>query len=212
MTSSNDIEAVIFDVGGVLDVSGNLAAEEADRLQLASQMGMEIDEFWSHLYRSESWKLARAGQITDAEFWDQCLSPMGITDSAGQAAFAKRLNLFKEVVPPMKALLDELYGQTRLAIISNASDTLEETLEQRFKISDYFEVIINSARVGYAKPEREIYEIALDRLDLRPEETVFIDDQQHNVDAAAEMGIHATRFTGVPDLRVYLGKLGLLES
>lgn len=212
MTSSRGIRAVIFDVGGVLDLPGDLAAEEADRLQLASRIGMEIEEMWGYLYRSEAWKLARTGQITDAAFWDRCLSPLGITEPADQAAFAQRLNLFKEVVSAMRTLLDELYGRTRLAIISNASDTLEETLEERYQITHYFQIIINSARVGYAKPEREIYEIALDRLDLRPEETIFIDDQQHNVDAAAELGIQATRFTSLPDLRAYLRDFGLLES
>ena len=112
----------------------------------------------------------------------------------------------------MRALLDELYGQTRLAIISNASDILEAALETRYQVSGYFEVVINSARVGVAKPEREIFEIALERLNLRPEETIFTDDQQHNVDAAAELGIHAIRFTGIPDLRAYLEQSGLLEG
>lgn len=112
----------------------------------------------------------------------------------------------------MRTLLDELSGCTRLAIISNASDILEETLGERFKISHYFELILNSARVGIAKPEPEIYQIALDRLDLLPEQTVFADDKQRNIDAAAALGIHAHLFTTVADFRATLVELGVLAN
>ncbi len=204
MTETQPIQAVIFDVGGVLDLPADLAAETADRQQLAASLGLEEEAMWSLFYRSEQWKLARTGQISEVEFWNRNLTPFGITDPAEQAAFTLRTFASKEVTAEMRALLDELRGRTRLAIISNASDILEETLQERFGIDHYFELVINSARVGVAKPEEEIFQIALDRLALRPEQTVFTDDQQHNVDAAAALGIHAHRFTSVAAFRAYL--------
>ena len=45
---------------------------------------------------------------------------------------------------------------------------------------------------------------------LRPEQTVFTNDQQHNVDAAVQLGMHAALFTGAADFRVYLTGLGVL--
>ena len=42
MTATNDIQAVIFDVGGVLDVPGDRLAESADLLQLADGLGLEL--------------------------------------------------------------------------------------------------------------------------------------------------------------------------
>jgi putative hydrolase of the HAD superfamily len=108
----------------------------------------------------------------------------------------------------MRALLDDLRPRVWLAIISNATDTLESGLEG-WGLTPYFEVIINSYRVGCAKPDPRIYCLALDRLQVRPDQAVFTDDQQHNVDAAAELGIRAIRFTGVPDLTAFLEDLGL---
>jgi putative hydrolase of the HAD superfamily len=194
----------------VLDVPADLATEEADRLQLAAGLGLELEEMWRLFYDSDAWRLARVGQITDQEFWDRNLTPFGITDPAAQEEFAERTFAHKEVNPAMRALLDDLRGRMRLAIISNATKTLEAILEERYRVTPYFEVIINSARVGVPKPEPEIFHIALERLGLRPEQTVFIDDQQRNVDAAAEMGIHANLFTDVPTLRSFLEELGVL--
>lgn len=188
----------------------DLATEEADRLQLAAGLGLELEEMWRLFYDSDAWRLARVGQITDQEFWDRNLTPFGITDPAAQEEFAERTFAHKEVNPAMRALLDDLRGRMRLAIISNATKTLEAILEERYRVTPYFEVIINSARVGVPKPEPEIFHIALERLGLRPEQTVFIDDQQRNVDAAAEMGIHANLFTDVPTLRSFLEELGVL--
>ncbi len=212
MTIESDIQAVIFDVGGVLDTPDRRAEEDSDRRQLAAQLGLDVDEMWRRFYQTETWKLARIGQITDGEFWNRNLSPFGITNLADQQAFIQRLFAYKGVSPAMRELLEELGGRTRLAIISNASDTLEITLEKRFQIAHYFEIVVNSARVGCAKPEPAIFRIALDRLALRPAQTVFTDDQQHNVDAARGLGLHAVLFTAAHDLRKHLVEFGVLRD
>jgi putative hydrolase of the HAD superfamily len=212
MTDRYDIQAVIFDVGGVLDLPGDLVAERAVRLQLAKGLNLTEEEMWSLFYRGDHWKLARIGRITGREFWNRNLTPFGITDPAEQVLFTERLFAHKEVTPAMRALLEELAGRTRLAIISNADDVLEEILEERYKISHFFGVIINSARVGYAKPDPEIFRIALERLNLRPEQTVFTDDQGHNVEAAAALGIHAHLFASVADFRAFLVERGVLPG
>lgn len=212
MTREPDIQAVIFDVGGVLDTPDRRAEEDSDRRQLAAQLGLDVGEMWRRFYQTETWKLARVGQITDEEFWNRNLSPFGVTNPADQQAFLQRLFAYKEVSPAMKELLEELRGRTRLAIISNASDTLEITLERGFQIAHYFEIVVNSSRVGYAKPEPAIFRIALERLALRPAQTVFTDDQHHNVDTARELGLHAVLFTAVHDLRKHLVELGVIRD
>ena len=59
----------------------------------------------------------------------------------------------------------------------------------------YFDGQIISALERMVKPNREIYELLLNRFHLRAEECLFIDDLQANVDAAKESGIQAVRFT-----------------
>lgn len=212
MQHKNDIQAIIFDVGGVLDRPADTATEEMERQQLAAKLGLDLDAMWRLFYQGENWKLARTGVISDAEFWQRNLSPFGITDPAAQQTFAQRLNAHREVNVTMRSLLDDLHGRIRLAVISNASDTLETGLEQRYQISHYFELIVNSARVALAKPDPAIFEWTLAQLQLRPEQTLFTDDQQHNVNAASELGMHAVLFTGAAELRRHLVELGILPA
>ncbi|MEN8097671.1 MAG: HAD family phosphatase [Chloroflexota bacterium] len=209
MDTSPSIEAVIFDVGGVLDVPSNPHAEELDRMQVASELGLELDEMWSTFYHSQAWRNARVGKITEVEFWNQVLTPFGIVEPEAQWDFITRLWKHKEVNPAMRSLIESLHGNIRLAIISNATDILPWILNERFQVAHFFEVIINSWEVGYAKPDPEIYNIALRQLDLDSERTVFIDDQLHNVVAAQELGMHAVQFDGVEALTDYLQSLNV---
>jgi putative hydrolase of the HAD superfamily len=63
------------------------------------------------------------------------------------------------------------------------------------EIDEVFEVVVDSAFVGSRKPEREIYEITLERLGGVPaEECVFVDDVDVNCQAARELGMHAVHF------------------
>jgi HAD superfamily hydrolase (TIGR01509 family) len=61
-------------------------------------------------------------------------------------------------------------------------------------IDELFELVVDSAFVGCRKPEREIYEIALDRLGVGAEDCLFIDDVEVNCEAARELGMTAVHF------------------
>jgi len=54
---------------------------------------------------------------------------------------------------------------------------------------EMFDAVVISGEVGMRKPERQIFELALDRIALPAGECVFIDDMPHNVSAAAEAGL-----------------------
>ena len=59
------------------------------------------------------------------------------------------------------------------------------------------------------KPDPAIYYLALDRFGLRPDQALFVDDRQINVEGAEAAGIHAQLFTGVEGLRRRLEREGL---
>jgi putative hydrolase of the HAD superfamily len=63
------------------------------------------------------------------------------------------------------------------------------------ELDEIFEVVVDSAFVGMRKPERAIYELTLERLrGVRPAECVFVDDLEHNCEAARDLGMKAVRF------------------
>jgi putative hydrolase of the HAD superfamily len=110
------------------------------------------------------------------------------------------------------ALAERLHRRLPLGLLSNATDELEELLETRFGIHHLFDVVINSARVGVAKPDARAYRLALEGLQVEPSEALFIDDKPRNVRAAEALGIHSVHFTGADALERELVVLRLLDG
>ncbi len=183
------IKAIIFDMGGVF--LRQRFAEE--RRALDAQLGLPPGELGHRLYGGEEWTLARVGDITEDEFWQRVGSKLGLASPTQIRAFQQ------EYLARDKARLEtrlvELARQLRehyqIALLSNATDRLEHFLEEELGIADLFDLVVNSARVGLAKPDPAIYELTLGQLSVAPQEAIFVDDQVRNVTTAACLGIHA---------------------
>jgi putative hydrolase of the HAD superfamily len=61
-------------------------------------------------------------------------------------------------------------------------------------VDEIFELIVDSGFVGVRKPDREIYQIVLDRLGVPARECLFVDDIDVNCDAARALGMTAVHF------------------
>jgi len=91
------------------------------------------------------------------------------------------------------ALIKSVRPQYKTSILSNADVTLEQRMAEA-KLDRLFDDIISSAVVNLAKPDERIYRLAAERLGLPPEECVFIDDLDRNVDAARAVGMSSIHF------------------
>ncbi|ATZ26948.1 Alpha-D-glucose-1-phosphate phosphatase YihX [Streptomyces lavendulae subsp. lavendulae] len=91
-----------------------------------------------------------------------------------------------------------------LVLVTNATVDLESDLA-RMGLAELADHVVSSARVGVAKPDREIYEIALDRAGAAPERCLFVDDLRENVEAARALGMTGLHYRGPADLREALG-------
>ena len=93
----------------------------------------------------------------------------------------------------------------RLFIISDLEESNVRYVENEIpNIHDLFEDIIYSCRVGMVKKFGEVFDLAIDRFNIVPEESIFIDDTQINLDQAAKRGINTFRFT---DPSVHIAEL-----
>lgn len=76
-------------------------------------------------------------------------------------------------------------------LLSNIDEETFEILNEQYRdLFDLFDGIIISGKCGLIKPDPAIYSYALQTFNLEPEESIFIDDQQVNIDAAAASGVH----------------------
>jgi putative hydrolase of the HAD superfamily len=97
---------------------------------------------------------------------------------------------------PMIELMRELRESgLRMAMLTNNVREWEPLWRAKLPVDEIFEVVVDSAFVGMRKPEREIYDLTLERLgDVRAEECVFVDDVDVNCAMAVELGMTAVHY------------------
>jgi putative hydrolase of the HAD superfamily len=189
---ASDIEAIIFDFGGVMvDFSQMDSLREQE-----SRLGLQPGSLSEILWESPGWRLAEVGAITDEEYWRRIGPRLGFHTPEAIRGFVQALFRDARADPQMADLVRRLRGRYRTALLSNASDILPQVLRERYGLDGLFDVEVISALVGLAKPDPAIYQLALERLGTAPGATVFVDDYEPNVAAAAALGIHAIHFVG----------------
>lgn len=97
-----------------------------------------------------------------------------------------------------------------IAMLTNGTDTVEEELAAH-GLTELIAPLFNTWRIGWAKPDPEIYAHICRELDRDPGDIVFFDDSPTNVNAARRVGLHAVHFVSADQTRVVLKDLGLLE-
>ena len=196
------IEAIIFDVGGVLvrtaDHSGRAVWEK--RLGLASGGAEAV------VLNSEMGHRAQRGEITNEALWNW----VGKFFELGDELPAFRQDFWRGdlVDEKLVALIRKLRRSYKLAIISNATDALLETLAV-YSLLDEFDLVVGSAYEGVMKPNRLIYDRTLERLGSPAEKSVFIDDAPANVAGARALGMNAILFKPMMDLAAELTTFGV---
>ena len=98
-----------------------------------------------------------------------------------------------------------------VALISNATTRLESDLGH-LGLLDELDVIVNSSRVGIAKPDEGIFRHAADAVGAALDECLFIDDTAGHVEAAAKLGLRTIHFTDPARLRTALASYGLIAG
>ena len=196
------IRAVIFDFGGVIVRTD----DRGPRQRLAARLGMTYDQLSSLVFDSESALQATLGKITTQEHWEALRNELGLSqdDHANLPLdFWGGDVLDQELVDYIRALRPDY----KTSLISNAWDDLRQVLEYTWKIADVFDEIIISAEVGVAKPDPRIYQIALERLAVAPQQAVFVDDFPANIAGARAVGMHAIHFKNSLQARKELDRL-----
>ena len=121
--------------------------------------------------------------------------------------FRENAKANEEVVNLMKSLSNKY----DIGIITNVSYSrykeFRKILFDKLVKEINIKTIVASCYVKTVKPDEKIYEIALKRLEVQPDEAVFIDNLKENVEGAAKVGIHAIQYTDYEKLLEDLVKL-----
>ena len=101
--------------------------------------------------------------------------------------------------PAAVDLIRRLRGKVPVVLVTNATVWLDEDLAL-LGLTDLANDVVNSSRVGIAKPDPGIYRIAAERAAVPADRCLFVDDTQANIDAARAAGMTAVLYRNPSDL------------
>ena len=196
------VRNVIFDLGGVV-LDWN-----PDRIVSRFQPVPELQaSLKAALFGHADWRLFDRGTLTESELIDRLQSRVGGTRQELAAILdGVRESLVEkpETVELIRALQEQ---GTPLYCLSNMPATVYTHLRERHNFWDAFSGIVISGEVRMMKPEPEVFMHLLATFNLRPEESVFIDDLPANIESARRVGLHTVWFKDATQCRRELDQL-----
>lgn len=128
---------------------------------------------------------------------------LGVSEDTWKTAVSSGRNVDLELLDFVKKLQPEY----KTAMLSNISKGgLDRLFEDGF-LDEYFDLVVASAEIGYAKPEAGAYEYVADKLGVRLDECVFTDDRQEYIDGALKVGMQAFLYTGFNSFKSKLNEM-----
>jgi epoxide hydrolase-like predicted phosphatase len=183
------IRAVVFDIGGVLEVTPDLGVTAKWEQRLHLKPG-ELDERLRSVWRGGS-----LGTLSEEEVHKSISEIMGMNEAQVDAFMD---DIWQEYLGTLNVELAAYFSSLRpryqTAILSNSFVGARRKEQERYHFEDMTDLIVYSHEVGMSKPDRRIYELTCERLGMQPAEVIFLDDREAAVDAAREFGMHAILF------------------
>ena len=178
------IQSLVFDLGAVLlnwqpaqIVSGFTNDVQLQQLLLDA------------VFLSDTWKAMDRGDITEQEARFRFARDSQL--SAKQ--IESLMTLIKESLTPIEPMVEAVLMLKAAGYpvfgLSNICQELFDHVSSRYAFFNAFDDLIVSAAVKLAKPETAIYRLMLERFQVQPHTTLFIDDRQDNIASATRLGI-----------------------
>jgi len=189
MSAAKKIKTVLWDMGGVI-----LRTEDSSFRRKWAEI-LKIDEklLPKLVFDNEKAQDATVGLITDNELWSWIYSQFGLSLEDG-AQFRKDFFSGDNMDWDLLKQIQALRSQCKTGLLSNAWMDARQSLGTKYPGWDVFDYIFFSAEIHLKKPDPKIYQYVTDFMRVLPEETIFVDDQLENVEAANQFGTHGIRF------------------
>ncbi|MGB3075087.1 MAG: HAD family phosphatase [Chitinophagales bacterium] len=206
MHPATHIRNIIFDYGGVIiDIDMKRTEDAFIRLGVK-----DFNQHFNQLKQTTLFDNFDKGKITEQEFRDQLNKELGTQFSDQQINDAWNAMLGEIPKEKLKLLMDVRHTY-RTFLLSNTNiihlKQITKYMVQAFgrpNIDAYFDKVYYSFVVGLRKPDADIFLKVLEENNLKPEETLFIDDSPQHVEGAKSAGLHALLYNPGEDLRIFL--------
>jgi putative hydrolase of the HAD superfamily len=193
------IRNIIFDLGNVL-----LEFNPMDYLKQNISDNLLIDELYENIFRSKEWVKLDKGEISDEEAVEIICSRIPHRKVHVEHYMKNWHNILKPMEDTVSILESVKKMGCKAYVLSNFHKNAFRKVYDMYDFFKFFDGGVVSADVKLIKPGEQIYKVLLDKYNIVPEESLFIDDMQENIDAAKKLGINTIRFTSGKDLKYKL--------
>lgn len=199
------IKAIIFDFGNVIcyftnDIYREKIAKLAGKTAQDIKKIIQID--------SDVTKRFESGYINGQQFYEELSQICGINVPYDELKTIYSKDKFSRV-EGTKELIEKLRKNYKVSLLSNTSQWDWDYMKQVASEISTFDSITTSFGAKASKPSPIIFEDALKKLNLKPEECVFTDDILEYVEAAKELGFKAIQFTTAKKFEEDLREIGV---
>jgi putative hydrolase of the HAD superfamily len=204
MTTSSSITTLFLDIGGVLLTNG---WDHNIRIRAAEKFNLDYEEMNERHHPTfdtyEEGKLSLDKYLNRVVFYQK--------RSFSRDEFKAFMYAQSQPFPEMIELIRRLRIQYHLeiAVVSNEGRELTMHRVQQYNLGAVIDFFISSCFVHYRKPDVDIYRIALDIAQVRPERVVYIDDRAMFVEVAQSLAIGGIIHTAYETTRTALEGFGL---
>jgi putative hydrolase of the HAD superfamily len=198
-----DYKALIFDLGNVVfNVDFNCIYTH-----WAKHSGVSFDKIKNYFESTDYFDLLERGDLSEEEYRSITNKNLGmnLTDNIFDEGLTA---LYLDECEGINPLLKSLKKNYRIIALSNTNSIHKRVWRKKYEDSmDQFEIIFCSHEIHTRKPELQPYLIALDYLKLKPEEVIFLDDKEENIEPAKQLGIKTILVKSPSQMRDDLKKL-----
>lgn len=176
--AARGIKAVIFDCFGVLYLDTKQSMLE----NLPPEVAVELHD----VFRQSNY-----GLLTREEYIKAATTLTGQTPEEFVEANTSGYRLNETLIAKAK----ELKATHKVALLSNIGRGWIDDFFDKHQLHDLFDAVVLSGEEGMVKPQPRIYELTAERLEVRLEECVMIDDSVDNCAGAEAVGMSSIHFT-----------------
>lgn len=196
---------IIFDIGNVL-----LSFEPKEYMKTKIKIREEnIEKLFKEIFLSEEWLMLDRGTIEEPMAIERIIERNAELSEDIKTVFKDWYSILVPIpktVELLKSLKSKGYN---IYYLSNFHDLAFKDVTNKNEFFNLFDGGVVSYEEKLLKPEEEIYKRLIERYNLIPEETIFVDDTKVNVEAAKKLGIRAFVFESPEKFKEDLRKLNI---
>ncbi|MDP2655777.1 MAG: HAD-IA family hydrolase [bacterium] len=203
--ANQNIKAVVFDYGDVIELHEGGGALR----NTAELIDVPLAEFRNAYFQHNH--LANAENLNWYDMFRKVLSTFNVSKEkeAEVMSMVRERELKTKINTDLVALFPKLQQLgLKVGILSNSTSRLRERLNQN-GIAKLVDVVVISGEIGFQKPHKEAFQVLFEKLNLLPQEVIFVDDSTRSLEKAAEIGYVPILFKNNEQLKVDLITAGV---